>query len=47
MAKRTTKQQFMKKWDKAVKNNSYIFLQDKDNMKKAQKYCWTVVYFKG
>lgn len=38
MVKRTTKQQFMKKWDKAVKNNSYIFLQDKDNMKKAQKY---------
>lgn len=38
MAKRMTKQQFMKKWDKAVKNNSYIFLQDKDNMKKAQKY---------
>nr|DAG47975.1 MAG TPA: hypothetical protein [Caudoviricetes sp.] len=38
MAKRMTKQQFMKKWEKAVKNNSYIFLQDKYNMKKAQKY---------
>lgn len=38
MAKRTSKQDFMRKWDRAVKNNSYIFLQDKDNMKKAQKY---------
>lgn len=38
MGKRMTKQQFIKKWDKAVKNNSYIFLQDKYNMKKAQKY---------
>lgn len=38
MAKRTSKQDFMRKWNRAVKNNSYIFLQDKDNMKKAQKY---------
>lgn len=38
MVKRTSKQDFMRKWDRAVKNNSYIFLQDKDNMKKAQKY---------
>lgn len=38
MAKRTSKQDFMRKWYRAVKNNSYIFLQDKYNMKKAQKY---------
>lgn len=38
MKKRTSKKDFMRKWNRAIKNNSYIFLQDKDNMKKAQKY---------
>lgn len=38
MAKRTTKQQFMKKWDKALEDNSYVFLQNSYNKKMAKKY---------
>lgn len=38
MAKRTTKKQFMKKWDKALEDNSYVFLQNSYNKKMAQKY---------
>lgn len=38
MAKRQTKKEFITKWNRAVRNNSYIFLQDKDNQRKAKKY---------
>lgn len=38
MAKRTTKQQFMKKWDKALEDNSFVFLQNSYNKKMAKKY---------